>query len=216
MATQRSMGHERRRRHGIDDHSASFLTLQTDSSRCYQHLRNTNKIVGCSGEHEEPLDQAAAAMPGFAQTADRLDPPEQFLDPLALDRADAIAGMPGRPRIDRRAAVRDMRRAAARAATGDKVGGVIVLVSAPTVLPGLALLSIMSRGGRSLRPTVGLGKRASTMSPLRFSIIRCPMWQSLASLPAPLRNKRASGSVVEECVSFLRFSLWKSRSALRP
>src|SRR5204862_910370 len=41
-------------------------------------------------------------------------------------------------------------------------------------------------------------------------------WQSLASLPAPLRNRRASGSVVEECVSFLRFSPWKSRSALRP
>ena len=59
-------------------------------------------------------------------------------------------------------------------------------------------------------------RRASTISPLRFSIIRCPMWQSLASLPAPLRNKRASGSVVEECVSFLRFSPWKSRSALRP
>src|SRR5882672_10873057 len=58
--------------------------------------------------------------------------------------------------------------------------------------------------------------RASTMRPLRFSIIRCPMWQSLASLPAPLRNKRASGSVVEKCVSFLRFSPWKSRSALRP
>ena len=35
------------------------------------------------------------------------------------------------------------------------------------------------------------------MSPLRFSIIGCPIWQSLASLPAPLRNKRASGSVVE-------------------
>jgi uncharacterized Fe-S cluster protein YjdI len=28
--------------------------------------------------------------------------------------------------------------------------------------------------------------RASTMRPLRFSVIRCPMWQSLASLPAPL------------------------------
>jgi hypothetical protein len=42
--------------------------------------------------------------------------------------------MPGRARVDRRAAVgvvlRDVRRAAALAATGDKVGGVIVLVGA--------------------------------------------------------------------------------------
>ena len=44
-------------------------------------------------------------MPGLAQTADRRDPPEWFFDPLALDRADAIAGMPGRARVDRRAAV---------------------------------------------------------------------------------------------------------------
>src|SRR6185503_19033777 len=42
------------------------------------------------------------------------------------------------------------------------------------------------------------------------------IWQSLASLPTPLRNKRASGSVVEECVSLQRFSPWKLRSALRP
>jgi hypothetical protein len=42
------------------------------------------------------------------------------------------------------------------------------------------------------------------------------MWQSLASLPEPLRYSRASGSVVEACVSLRRRSPWKSRSALRP
>jgi hypothetical protein len=46
--------------------------------------------------------------------------------------------------------------------------------------------------------------RASMTSPLRFSVIRWPIWQSFASLPAALRNNRASGSVVEECVSFAR------------
>src|SRR5436305_2791774 len=110
-------------RRGFD----ACLTLQTDSSRCCQHPRNAHEIVGCGGEHEEPLDQAAATMPGLAQTADRLDPAKWFFDPLALDRADAIAGMSGRARVDRRAAVGvvlgDMRGAAALAATGDKVGG---------------------------------------------------------------------------------------------
>ena len=42
------------------------------------------------------------------------------------------------------------------------------------------------------------------------------MKQSLASLPLPLRNSSASGSVVEACVSLVRCSPWKSRSPLRP
>src|ERR1700751_6230407 len=101
---RRSMGRKRRRTRSFRCGFVSCLTLRTDSSPCCQHLRNTNEIVGRGGEHEEPLDQAAATMSGLAQTADRLDPPEWFFDPLALDRADAIAGMPGRARIDRRAA----------------------------------------------------------------------------------------------------------------
>jgi hypothetical protein len=42
------------------------------------------------------------------------------------------------------------------------------------------------------------------------------MWQSFASLPRPLRTSRASGSVVEAWLALVRFSPWKSRSALRP
>src|SRR5918992_4242305 len=42
------------------------------------------------------------------------------------------------------------------------------------------------------------------------------MKHSRASLPLPLRNSRASGSVVEACVSLLRRSPWKSRLVLRP
>ena len=42
------------------------------------------------------------------------------------------------------------------------------------------------------------------------------MKQSLASLPLPLRNSLASGSVVEACVSLVRCSPWKSRSPLPP
>src|SRR5271169_1770998 len=53
---------------------------------------------------------------------------------------------------------------------------------------------------------------APTIRPLRFSISAWPMKHSRASLPGPLRKRRASGSVVEACVSFLRRSPWKSRS----
>jgi hypothetical protein len=42
------------------------------------------------------------------------------------------------------------------------------------------------------------------------------MKQSRLASPSPLRNSRASASVVERCVSFERFSPWKSRSPLRP
>ncbi len=42
------------------------------------------------------------------------------------------------------------------------------------------------------------------------------MKASLASLPLPLRNSLASGSLVETCVSLVRRSPLKSRSPLRP
>ena len=64
-------------------------------------------------------------MTGLAQAADGLDPAERFLDLLAFDGADPIAGVPCRASIDRRATVgivlRDMRRAAAFATAGDEV-----------------------------------------------------------------------------------------------
>ena len=137
----------RRRRRRISFGFVSSSRVQTDSC-CYgQKLGDSNEIVGSCGENEEPLDQSAAAMAGFAQAADSLNPAERFFDPLALDRADAIAGMPSGAAIDCRAAIsiilRDVRRATALTAARDKVGGVIVLVTS-TVLPGLALSSIMS------------------------------------------------------------------------
>jgi hypothetical protein len=79
----------------IFDVYGSFPVLQADSSRCGQNLRDANEIVGGGRQQKEPFHQVAAAMAGLAQAADRLHPPERFFDPLALDRADAIAGMPG-------------------------------------------------------------------------------------------------------------------------
>ena len=110
---------------------APFSRLQTDSSCRRQNLGNANEIVGGCGENKEPLDQRPTAMAGLAQTPDGLDPAERFLDPLALDCTDAIAGMTGGAAVDRRTAVgivlRNMRRAAALTAAGDKVGGVICI-----------------------------------------------------------------------------------------
>src|SRR6202158_772064 len=140
---------------------ASYSTPRTDSSRRGQELRDANEIVGDSGQDEEPFHQATPTMPGLAQTADGLHPPKGFFDPLALDCADAIAGMAGRARVDRGAAVgvvlRDMRRAAAFTAAGDKVGGVIVLVAAHGAAgPGIVLDHVERR--RALRCAVGLGQ----------------------------------------------------------
>src|SRR6202162_4773603 len=140
---------------------ASYSTPRTDSSRRGQELRDANEIVGDSGQDEEPFHQATPTMPGLAQTADGLHPPKGFFDPLALDRADAIAGMTGRARVNRGAAVgivlRDVRRAAALTAAGDKVGGVIVLVAAHGAAgPGIVLDHVERR--RALRCAVGLGQ----------------------------------------------------------
>lgn len=126
----RSMGAERRRTNDICGDFPSLLTLQAEPSRHRsQKLRDANEIVGSGGEHEKPLQQAARAMACPAQATDSLDPAEQFFDAFPLDGADAMAGMPGRARIDRRAAfgivLRDVRGAAAFTTADDKVGGVL-------------------------------------------------------------------------------------------
>src|SRR3974390_2970588 len=159
--TRRAIGLEPLPMRCIGGVGGSFLRLQTDSSRRGQQLWDANEVVGCGGEHEEPLDQAATAMPRLAQASDRLDPPERLLDQLAFDGADPIAGMAGGTRVDRRAAVgvvlRDVRRAAARAATGDEVGGVVVLVAADRAAgPGIVLDHV--ERSRALGGAVGLGQ----------------------------------------------------------
>lgn len=62
-----------------------------------------------------------------AQAPDGLDPAEQFFDAFPLDVADAMAGMPGRARIDRRAAfgvvLRNVRGAAAFTTADAKSAG---------------------------------------------------------------------------------------------
>src|SRR5258708_5870288 len=105
------MGRDSRYMGGMGCGFASYSAPQTDSSRCGEQLGDANEIVSGSSEDEEPFHQAAPTMPGLAETADGLHPAKGFLDPLALDRADPIAGMAGRARADRGAARCDVARA---------------------------------------------------------------------------------------------------------
>src|ERR687884_340325 len=90
-------------------------------------------------------------------------------------------------------------------------------LSAPSVIrphPGTSP-TMASAASRSAVP-VACVVSVSTTGPLRFSISRWPMWQSLDACPRALRWSRASGSVVEACVALLRRSPRKPRSPLRP
>src|SRR6185437_10650058 len=81
--------------------------------RASQQLRETHQVVGGSDEGEHPADPSGAAMTGFAQAADRLDPAEHLLNALADTHADRVAGMACGAAIDGGAAplgvLRDMR-----------------------------------------------------------------------------------------------------------
>src|ERR1700745_1774733 len=154
-AMTRSRDRVRRYAPTMEGSFAPFSTLQADSSY-RQKFWDADEVVGGSSEHEEPLDQAAAAMPGLAQTPDRLDPPERFFDLFALDGADPIARMARRARIDRRTAVlvilRDMRRAPALAAAGHEVGRVIGFVAADCAAGSGIVLDHVERRGAFGRP----------------------------------------------------------------
>src|ERR1043166_6074071 len=160
-ATRRSMGRIRRRAHAIGRYFVSFSTLQADSPYRRQNLGDANESGGGSGQDEEPFDQRPATMARLARPADGLDPAERLLDLLSLDRADAVARMPGRARIDGRTTVdivlRDMRDAAARATAGHEAGGVIVLVAADRAAGAGIVLDHVERS-LALRRAVGLGQ----------------------------------------------------------
>ena len=149
---------------GIEDGGcdfASFLMLQSCSCRCCQNLRDSNEIVGCRSQDEEPLHQTATTVPGLAQAADSLHPAERFFNPFSLDGASAVARMACGAGIDCRTTVgvvlRDMRRAAEFATAGDKIGGVKVLVATyGAATPDIGLDHV--ERGDTFSAAVGLGQ----------------------------------------------------------
>jgi hypothetical protein len=111
--------------------------------------------------------------------------------------------------------LRDMRRAAEFATAGDKIGGVKVLVATHGAATSDIVLDHAERGGTLCR-AVGLGQ--SRIDDERVAVLhrQMPHVAELGLLAGGFAEQRASASVVEECVSFLRFSPWKSRSVSRP
>ena len=122
----------------------------------------------------------------------------------AINCRTAIAGV-----------LRDMWRAAEFATAGDKIGGVKVFVAAHGATTSDIVLDHAERGGKLSR-AVSLGQ--SGIDDERVTVLhhQMPHVAELGFFASALRNSRASGSVVEEWVSFRRFSPWKSRSVLRP
>jgi hypothetical protein len=125
---------------------------------------------------------------GLAQAAHRLHPPERFFDAFALDRADAIAGMASRARIDRRPAVgvvlRDVRRAAAFATASDEVSRIIVLVATHGASGFGVVLDHVERG-RALGRAVSLRQPGIDDKPI-------------ATAPSPAMRSFFSGRRREE------------------
>ena len=77
MMPNEAMGGDPRRMRGNRYNIASYAILQADSSRDGQNLWDANQIVGGCRQHEEPFDQRAPAMSGFAQ------PTQVFIQPNA-------------------------------------------------------------------------------------------------------------------------------------
>ena len=138
----------------------------------------------------------------------RLHPAEDLFHPFSDLLTEAVARMTGGAAVDGRSSVRrvlgHVRGASILAALARTLR--IINFVRPKVmrwLPG-SRSTMASAASRSAVPVAGISR--GEIRPWRFSISTCPMKHSLASLPLPLRNSRASGSVVEACVWFSRFS----------
>jgi len=75
MAANGEMGGDPRCLFGIRYIVVSYSTLQTDSLRCGQNLRDANEIVGGGGKDKKPLDQLPPAMTVLRK------PPTVFIQP---------------------------------------------------------------------------------------------------------------------------------------
>ena len=172
----------------------AFSILRTDSSRRRRlQLGNTNEIVGGSGKDEEPLDQASTAMTRLAQRADCLHPAEWLLDTLALNLADAIARVTGRAAVHGRASVgvilRDVGRATALAAAGDKVRRVIILVSTDRAARTDVVLDHVE-GSAALGGAVGLGQTGIDDQPI--TVLGIAWFAQRGGYPAAKRQHLAA------------------------
>src|SRR6266403_5090130 len=165
---------------------------------------------------------------GLAKAGGRLGPAEYLLDALAHPPTDRIAGVAGGPPVDCRPPVRGvlrhMRRHIVVPQIGHNPGHVVSLVCTER--------DPMIAGTRRhhLEPRLPLC-RAGCQGQTRVDHQSVPVlhqnvpqirqlgrltWPPAFARAGSLRYNRALGSVIEACVSLLRFSPWKSRAPLRP
>ena len=176
-------------------------------------IPHPHQVVRRRREREHPSHLLNPAMPHLAHQRDRLQPAEALFDPLPLLLADRVSGMPRRP-LDQWRCLHSASCSAPRAASRSDSGipprnpAVSYPLSAPTVTrcsPGNLLQHHQRR--IALRRAVGLEhfRRSRSVrcgSPSAGS--RC----SSAWLPCrcPCAPAARPGSVVDSCVSLLRFS----------
>src|SRR5262249_60593380 len=95
-------------------------------------IADPHQVVDRQPEGEHPADAANPSMPGFAEERHRLGPAEDLFDELPLALTRRVAGMSGRPTIDRTPAARglvgDVGRDSERAERRDKAPHVLALV----------------------------------------------------------------------------------------
>ena len=87
----------------FDRSSFSIPSVTPDGSRsCQRQVAHPDQIVGGQREGKHPIDPRHSAMVRFAQTGDRFEPAEDFLDALTLALTDLIVRMTSGPLIDDR------------------------------------------------------------------------------------------------------------------
>jgi hypothetical protein len=114
--------------------------------------------------------------------------PKPFLDLLPEPLPRRVAGVARRPAVDRRTAagvLGDVRRDVQGTDGGAELLGVVALVGRRASPGGAPPAGRAWRGAPRVRRCRRPASAWRPISPLRFSMSRCPMWQSFASLPRP-------------------------------
>ena len=96
------------------DEGNAFITMipMFPSASSLGSLRDqiapADQVVGRGAEGEDPIDEAAAAVPQLAKQRDGLQPAKRLLNQRALALTDPIPGVSGRARVDSAAAVAEL------------------------------------------------------------------------------------------------------------
>src|SRR6516165_9592051 len=79
--------------------------FRTCLGRDRHQLGQANEIVGSGSQREHPADTGQTTVMGLAKAGGALGPTKHLLNALAHPSTDYIAGVAGRPAVDRRAPI---------------------------------------------------------------------------------------------------------------